>query len=85
MTLRELLQDWTDMDYAAHKLAIHLGVIPVTGLTEFATKYKWLYWTNNPVSKSLYDSLSAMAAANILVFDEDLMKYKWNEDFKLSY
>lgn len=83
MTLKELLKDWTDMDYAAHILALQLGIIPIAGAGQFATKYKGLYWTNNPVSKSLYDSLNAMAVAGILIFDDDMMKYKWNVDFEL--
>jgi hypothetical protein len=84
MTLKESFDEWTDMDYAAHIFALHLGIIPQSGLDGFATKYKGLYWSNNPISKCLYDSLSAMATAGILLFNEDLMKYKWNKDFKID-
>ncbi len=83
--LKEALADWEDADLAAYKLACALGILPPEdGSYDGFRTCKSLFWGANPLGESLGKFLDELAKNNVLKYDETQMKFKWNEDFKVT-
>lgn len=62
MTFADALEDWTDIEVAAERLAMALGVLPEgSGLAA-----KWVYYSSNPLGDGLYSTLDALTALGFL-------------------
>ena len=84
MTLKEKLQDWTDIDVAGFELAQCLGLMGPE--TKFATDAKHIFWSNNLVGDKLYDFLlKDLVQIGVLKYDDHKGKVRWNNDFKGSW
>lgn len=81
LNLRELWQDWTDTDVAIYDLARVLGIIPPDSI--FATEYKWLGNSNNPLGNSLFDFLVKLRDVGVLEADDD-WRFRWNATFEVK-
>ena len=81
--MKEYIKDWTDIDWAAYRLAISLGLI--TEDTKFQTDAKHIFWTNNPVGNALYDTLYMFIDIGVIEINEDRDKVRWNKDFVGSW
>ena len=82
MNLRELLNDWEDQDISAYYLACCLGLAQYESTFKEFNKIKHVFWTGNPTSNFLSAMLSEMAEKQILEFDDEEGKYRWNQSFK---
>lgn len=80
-TLRDNLQDWTDIDLAAYQLALGMGLmIPDVA---FAGRAKHIFWSENAIGAMLNDILRSFAENGILEYrDEPDYQYRWNPTFK---
>ncbi len=79
MTLKELLNDWTDFDIAMYHLACCLGIMEY----ENFGKVKGVLNHNNEVSTTLYEMLERLVSLNILERNDD--GYRWNKLYKGSW
>jgi hypothetical protein len=82
MTLKELLKDWEDQDICAYYLACSLGLIEYDESWTVFRENKYIFWSNNPTSEFLYEALRKMAEVQMLEFDDDETRYRWNKEFK---
>lgn len=82
MNFRELLKDWTDQDIAAYYLACSLGLVVYDSSFTSFRETKHIYWSNNPTSELLYGTLQKMVEIQMLEFDDDETRYRWNKAFK---
>jgi hypothetical protein len=85
MTLKELLSDWEDPDITQYYLACCLGLIDYDDSFTAFRESKYIFWTGNKIQSMLYDMTESMVENRILEFDEDEIKYRWNQSFKLSH
>ncbi len=83
MNLSELLKDWEDQDVSAYYLACCLGLTEYNPSFEEFRKTKHIFWTGNPTGDLLYKMLQTMSEINILEFDDELGKYRWNQSLKI--
>lgn len=83
-TLREKLKDWTDIDIIMHYLAIVLGIDKPFEETDDKWEYKWVYWTNNSISKLLDNMIQDLVKNGILEYDEEEMMFRWNPNWSLE-
>jgi hypothetical protein len=84
MSLREDLVDWTDWDGAAYALARSLGLMDAS--VSFATDAKHIFWSDNPVGRSLHSALEAFVVAGFLERrDEPDIQFRWRSDFRGSW
>lgn len=83
-TLREKLKDWTDIDITMHYLAIVLGIDKPPEETDDKWEYKWVYWTNNSISKLLDNMIQDLVKNGILEYDEEEMMFRWNPNWSLE-
>lgn len=79
--LKTDLQDWTAPEAAKMKLAVALGIIPPDLTYDLLRKLRFVFFTDNPVERALYETLLQLVAADILLFREG--DFKWNPDFDL--
>jgi hypothetical protein len=80
-TLKNCLQDWTDIDGAQHQLAQSLGLM--ISEVRFAVEAKHVYWSNNPVGNALYDILIKLVEIKVLEYrDEPSDQVRWNRSFR---
>ncbi len=78
-TFQELFADWVDADVAMLYLAIALGM---TDLDESGWGYVvGVFYTNNAVSKSLYNLIEQFTEQGLLEMNE-LQQYRWNKDYE---
>lgn len=78
-TLRANLADWTDFDFAAYHGATALGVAPKS---EHAWGgKKWMFWSDNPMGRGLYEVLEMLTKCGVLEYDEEEVRYRWNPAF----
>ncbi len=84
MNLKELLKDWEDQDISGYYLACCLGLIAYDSSFMVFREAKHIFWTKNPTSKMLYEMLEKMVEAEMLEFDDDETRYRWNEAFQQS-
>jgi hypothetical protein len=82
MTLKDQLQDWVDIDTAQHLMAVDFGLVEPSG--EAYHKYKWVYWSENPIGKKLYDILMSLVEMGCLFYDDEEQKVKWNNDYSID-
>lgn len=66
-----------DFDVADHELAKALGVMPDVW---WDPHLKWVFWSNNPVSTFLCNTIEGLVQLGALLVDEDC-RYRWNLDF----
>ena len=69
--------DWEDVDYASYLLARALGLFPNES---FQTDAKWVFVTDNPLSRALNRILAALVDARVLEFrdtDDDGQQFRW--------
>ena len=52
MSLKSLLNDWTDWDYTLHFIASVIGIVENSS-NECFLKNKGLYWSNNSTNRYL--------------------------------
>jgi len=84
MTLKDELQDWVDIDFAAFKLAQCLGLMNTE--TSFATDAKHIFASENLVGRKLYDMLlSDLVIIGVVEYDREEQRVKWNNEFKGSW
>lgn len=84
MTLKELLNDWEDQDICAYYLACCLGLIAYDSSFKVFREAKHIFWTKNPTSKLLCGMLEEMVEGEMLEFDDDETRYRWNKAFQQS-
>ena len=71
-SLRDALADWTDCDGAMEELGTALGIIPKDG------NHKATYWTKNPVSDFLMQTLWNLLDLGVLeVREEPDFQFRW--------
>lgn len=76
MELKDVLADWQDYDYAGYLLGRFIGVFPQD---RTFSSVKRMFWMDGyPLGEMLVDMLDRMAAAEVLLKDEDDLRYKWN-------
>lgn len=85
-SLKSSLKEWTEIDVAAFRAGVALGIIPPLSdekeIYNFGGK-KWVFWTKNPLGTLLFDLLENLVRADILEKHEnDDHLYRWNPDFK---
>ena len=80
--LSEKLVDWTDIDIAAHELAIILGVVDESR-ESFQKEFKWLYWSDNQYGKLLYRMINDLVLIDFLEFDEEEQRVRSNKDLEI--
>lgn len=80
-TLQSNLQDWTDAEVAVHDLARVLGIIPIDSV--FATQFKWIGASNNPIGNALFDILETLSKLGVLEADDD-WRFRWNPTFEVK-
>lgn len=79
-TLKELLVEWTDFDYAAFQVGVVFGLWPPEGEDQasFRLKNKHVFWTNNPLGNALHQILNSLVKCGILERrDEPDLQYRW--------
>ncbi|WP_051950628.1 hypothetical protein [Actinacidiphila yeochonensis] len=74
--LRDALADWTDHDIAGYRLGRHLGVFPRERTFGSVKRLFWI--ADYPVGEALVEMLDLMAAAGVLLKDEEELRYRWN-------
>ena len=81
-SLKEYLNEWTDLDVAAYLLACSLGVMnPENGYAG----YKSIFWTTNPLADLLIEILEKLVGIKILeVRDKPDVQYRWNSSFEAN-
>ena len=84
MNFRELLKDWKDQDISAYYLACCLGLVTYDSTFAVFREAKHIFWTKNSTSKLLYEMLEKMVEVEMLEFDDDETRYRWNEAFQQS-
>lgn len=83
-SLRETLTQWEDADIAAYKLGCALGVLPPEdGSYNGFQAVKHLFWGANSLGETLSGFLDELVRCNVLQYDEDNVKFRWNPDFTL--
>lgn len=84
-TLRERLakysgpDTWHDPDTPMADLAVLLGLMEDGDYL----KYKWVFWSNNPVGNALHKCVQVLAEAGVLE-ENDEGEYRWNPAFALE-
>lgn len=79
MTLKDLLEDWTEFDIAMYYLACILGIIEYDEKFNSYRKTKAIYWSKNPLGDSLYEMLETLVKRGILERNDD--GYRWNKSY----
>ena len=83
-SLRKALANWQDFDIACYRLACALGVLPpFDGTPTDFISYKFLFWGANPLGETLCRFLDELVKCDVLEFDQEEIKYRWNPDFKV--
>jgi hypothetical protein len=77
-SLKEALTDWVDCDVTAYYLARCLGLISHD--IHFSS-FKAAVHSPNPVSDLLHPILDSLVKLKALEFDEDEVRYRWNQSF----
>lgn len=80
-SLKDRLNDWTDIDYVQFELAVCLGLME-DDLELFRTKAKHIFWTDNKIGRALYCMLMDLVGAGILEYDKEEARFRWNQNFK---
>jgi hypothetical protein len=84
MTLKEKLSDWVGWEGAEFELAVLLGIIDPG--EESWLKNKGVFWTANPVSDALSQTLQDLVKAGILEYrTEPDHEFRWNKDHSLFH
>src|SRR5262245_20847240 len=82
--LKDALTTWEDFDVATYKLACALGIFPPDqGGYDGLRTHKWFFWSANPLGETLGRFLDELAKHGVLEYDENEMKFRWNENFSL--
>jgi hypothetical protein len=82
-TFKQDLQDWTDVDWAAFKLACHLGLMEDG---DFQVKAKHVFYSNNDrIGEALGVILEELYHAGVLEQHLEEPQYRWNPNFKGSW
>lgn len=79
-TLKERLDDWTDIDVAAFHLGIAMGVFPPD---QDWQEVKYVFWSHTWLGYYLVESLRNLAKSKVLLSDEDFDQVKWNLDYEI--
>ena len=78
-TLKESLKEWDDWDIAEYKLGIALGLFEEdNGSYDFFRENKFIFWSKHPIGEFLQNTIRQMVELEILEFDYDEQKYRWN-------
>ncbi len=78
-TLKESLQDWSDIDTSMMHLAHALGM-----LEPQESGPKWMYWSANPAGDVLGEILASLQKIGVLEFREDGPtdeQFRWNPNY----
>ena len=80
-SLRDLLTEWTDMDFAQYALACSLGLMSPDD--DPMGRVKHVFWAANPIGDLLFRILGELVAAGILGHrDEPDYQYRWNQNYR---
>lgn len=85
--LAEHLEEWTDIDVAAYRLAVALGLMappqPDAGPFDFGGR-KDLFWTDNPLGNLMFRTLEEMVTLGALdTHPNDEHLFRWNRDYQM--
>ena len=75
-TLKDRLQNWTDIDVAEFLLGATLGLWEDTQ-ENFAVKYKHVFWSVNPLGGHLHEILMGLADLDIVEYDGEELRIRW--------
>ena len=82
-SLRHTLKEWEDLDIAAYKLGCAVGIFPPEDGSYFGFQsLKGLYWGANRFGESISGILDVLVKCDVLQYDEERMKIRWNPNFK---
>ncbi len=82
--LKQMIEDWTDMDGAQYALALSLGLMDES--VNICTDAKHVFWTDNPIVSLLDRMLDDMVSVGILLKrSEPDFQYRWNPHFRGSW
>lgn len=79
MNINQILDEWTDLDFAMHVIAVQIGIINDEP-SNFA-KYKSLYWTVNDYSRFLNETIKRLIDFNILELNDNEDKVRKNPKY----
>jgi hypothetical protein len=83
LSLQVKIANWQDPDIAAYNIACCLGVIPrENGEFITLTSVKSTFWGANALGDSMYKILYELVACNVLEFNEENEKFRWNPNFE---
>ncbi|MDH5180588.1 MAG: hypothetical protein OEZ39_12050 [Gammaproteobacteria bacterium] len=82
--LKERAQEWIEPDMAMYFVGCNLGIFPPpdSELSGYRAVKKIL-WSSNDIEETLELVIKRLYRNNILLFNEDTQKYKWNDNFSL--
>ncbi len=79
------LENWVDTDIAMYYIGCCLGIFPPPDKENKGfRKVKAILWSSNEIGDSLELILKRLYRNNVLLFDEEEEKYKWNKNFSLD-
>ena len=85
--LKTYLKDWEDLDIAAYRLAICLGLMQSPSDDEFETfrAAKSVFWSNDKLGTELYEFIYTLITIGILEMEHENDQIRWNPSFKGSW
>lgn len=81
MTLKELLDDWTDIDVTAYYLSCCIGVTDYDSSYKEFGRVKKIFWIKNDIGEMIYQMLDNLVETRILELNEIGNQYRWNKSF----
>jgi hypothetical protein len=74
MNLADTLAEWTDVDSAQYELGRRIGLFTDRAFQQV----KWVFWTENPLGRALWDMLHSLVNAGVLEYrDEPDHQFRW--------
>jgi hypothetical protein len=82
-TLKDELANWTDFDVAGLYAGRCLGIFS-SDIT-LITQIKHVFWSSHPIGEAIIGFLHHLVKANVLEYDENNLRFRWNPTFKGSW
>ena len=82
-TLKEELAEWTDFDAAGLYLGRCLGIF-ASDITNIR-QVKHVFWSAHPIGESIISFLRELVKAGVLEYDEENLRFRWNQEFQGSW
>ena len=80
-SLKVALREWTDADVALYEIGCALGLFPKGDPLGFPVKYKFHCCSRTDLGDMLGDILDSMIEQKILLWNENEIQVKWNEEY----